>query len=319
MAEPAPDRRRPSVSVVVVNWNSGGALARLLDSLERHPPTTPLEIIVVDNHSSDTSAALADRDNRRVLRLTGNVGLAAGNNAGITSSAAPYVLICNPDVELPAGAVDHLVATLERHPTAAWVVPRLVGPDGRPQTSAGDLPTLTEALVGRRASRLLARARRPATAPDGRSGFWWHDWAHDEETAVGHGAEACYLVRRRAIEEIGLQDEHFRLDWEGVEWSARAATAGWEVRFDPGVTVVHAGGTSVRQVPYRWVVQSHRGMYRYFAGRTAPVVRPLLALAVALRAAAKLLGVASGRPLYQRAHSVARSEPDHDTTSRAGS
>src|SRR5581483_2155975 len=207
----------------------------------------------------------------------------------------PYLLICNPDVELPPGAVDHMVEVIERHPRCAWVVPGLVGEDGRRQTSAGDLPTLAGALLGRRLSR-----RR------GRNGgaMWWHAWPHDEEIAIGRGAEACYLVRRAAVEEIGLQDERFRLDWEGIEWAARARDAGWEIWFDPATTVVHVGGVSVRQVPARWVLQSHRGLYLYFAARTLVVWRPFLAVAVGLRAAAKLVGVAARRPLYERAHRV---------------
>ena len=266
-----------------------------MDGLERHPPSLPLEVVVVDNASRDTSAELEDRPWLRVLPLTANRGLAAGNNLGITSSAGPYLLICNPDVELPPGAVDHLVAVLQRHPRAAWVVPRLVGPDGRRQTSAGDLPSLAEALLGRRVSRQRAGDR---------PGMWWHDWPHDEETAIGRGAEACYLVRRAAIEDIGLQDEHFKLDWEGIEWTTRARAAGWEIWFDPATTVVHTGGVSIRQVPFRWVVQSHRGLYRYFAARTPPVGRPLLAIAVLLRALVKLGAVAIRRPVYEQAHRV---------------
>jgi N-acetylglucosaminyl-diphospho-decaprenol L-rhamnosyltransferase len=283
------------VSVVVVNWNSGDGLARLVESIERHPPSLSLEVVVVDNASRDHSAELAERPWLRVIRLGRNTGLAAGNNFGIRSSAGPCLLICNPDVELPPGAIDHMAEVLRRHPRCAWVVPGLVGPDGRRQTSAGDLPTLTEALLGRRLSRHLGR--------DGR-GMWWHDWPHDEEMAIGRGAEACYLVRRSAIEDIGLQDERFRLDWEGVDWAARARAAGWEIWFDPATSVVHAGGVSIRQAPLRWVLQSHRGMYLYFAARTHLVSRPLLAAAVGLRAAAKLVSVLAGRPLYERAHRV---------------
>ena len=281
--------------MVVVNWNSGDCLRRLVESLERHPPSLPLEVLVVDNASRDHSADLTERPWLRVIRLGRNVGLAAGNNVGIRSSSGPFVLICNPDVQLPPGGVDHMVEVIERHPRCAWVVPRLVGEDGRRQTSAGDLPTLTEALLGRRLSRRLSRPTRA---------LGWHDWPHDEELAIGRGAEACYLVRRAAVEEIGLQDERFRLDWEGIEWAARARAAGWEIWFDPATTVVHTGGVSVRQVPVRWVLQSHRGMYRYFASRTAVAWRPFLAVAVAVRAAVKLVGVAARRPLYERAHGV---------------
>ena len=55
---------------------------------------------------------------------------------------------------------------------------------------------------------------------------------------MGHGAEAAYLVRRRALAEIGLQDEGFVLDWEGIDWAARVAQAGWEVWFTPQAEIL---------------------------------------------------------------------------------
>lgn len=136
--------------------------------------------------------------------------------------------------------------------------------------------------------------------------MWWHDWPADEERAVGHGAEACYAVRRLALDEIGVQDERFVLDWEGLDWSARAWEAGWEVWFCPAATVTHVGGVSVRQVTARWIASTHLGMYRYFASRVPSISRPLLALAVGLRATVKLLVSTAGARLYDRAH---RSDP----------
>ena len=164
---------------------------------------------------------------------------------------------------------------LDRRARAAFVVARLVHPDGTLQTSAGDLPTLGDALP---LGRQLARRRAEA---DATSGFWWDGWDHNEERTIGHGAEACYLVRTAALRDIGLQDEGYVLDWEGLDWSERAWAAGWEVWFCPTAEAVHLGGVSIRQVPIRWVVESHRGMYRYFRSRRPSAVRPLLWLAFA--------------------------------------
>jgi hypothetical protein len=186
-----------------------------------------------------------------------------------------------------------MVATLDRHPRAAWIVPRLRHDDGSLQTSAGDLPTVWDALAGRQIAR--ARHRRA-------TGLWWDGWAHDEEREIGRGHEAAYLVRRAAIEEVGLQDERYRLDWEGIDWTARLRAAGWQVWLCPDAEAVHLGGASVRQVPYRWIVWSHRGMYRYFADRTPAATRPLLAAAVTARAVAKLAAAIGGVALYERAH-----------------
>lgn len=301
------------VSVVVVNWNSGRALAAMLESLERNPPSVPWEAVVVDNASRDGSADLIDSGDApvRLIRSPRNLGLAAANNRGLEATSGAHVLIANPDVELPPGGVDALRACMDRHPRAAFVVPRLAGPDGSRQISAGDLPRLSEALLGRRHRPRGSRlgGSRLGGSRLGHTGFWWHAWPHDVEQRIGRGAEACYLVRRDAVADFGLQDPRFRLDWEGVEWTARARDAGWEVWFEPTVTVTHLGGVSISQAPLRWVVESHRGMYLYFRGRVSPPWRPGLAAVIALRAVLKLIAAVLHLPLYRWARVEARRSP----------
>lgn len=283
----------PEVSLVIVTWNSGDDLLRCLRSLEQNPPTPDWEAIVVDNGSTDGSIAAAQAEFPwlRVIANGRNRGLAAANNQGIVASTAPFVLISNPDVLYSPGAIDALLDLLSRRPRAAFAVARLQGPAGELQTSAGDLPRLSEALVGKSlGSRIGDRTR---------SGMWWDGWAHDEERPIGHGAEACYLVRRNAIADIGLQDERFVLDWEGVDWSARAAEAGWEVWFCPAAAVTHVGGRSVTRAGARWMASTHLGMYLYFRRRLPVVFRPVLASIVACRCLAKLAAVAAGIGVYE--------------------
>jgi GT2 family glycosyltransferase len=282
------------VSVVIVNWNAREHVLACLASLALRPPAGPWDAVVVDNASHDGSvdAIRAAHPWVRVIANDTNRGLAAANNQGIAATSGRYVLISNPDVVYGDGAIDALVSLLERRAGAAFAVSRLLHADGTPQPGAGDLPTLREALLGRWLGR--------GGATDG---FWWTGWAHDTERRIGHGGEACYLVRRAAIEAMGDQDERFPLDWEGIEWSRRAARTGWEVWFCPDAEVVHAGGVSVRQVPGRWVVRSHLGMYRYFRDEVGRIGRPLLLAAIAGRAAVKLGSlVLSGSRLYDRGH-----------------
>ncbi len=287
----------PTIGVVVVNWNGGDAVVECLRSLAESPPSVEWEAILVDNASSDGSVERIQTELPwvRVIANERNRGLAAANNQGIVASRAPFVLISNPDVLYRRGAIDALHALMRRRPRAAFAVARLRDRDGALQTSAGDLPTLREALLGRAVA--LRRGRDGA-----KRGFWWHGWEHDEEERIGHGGEACYLVRRSALDGVGLQDERFPLDWEGIEWSARVQEAGWEVWFCPEAEVVHLGGVSVRQAPYRWVVSSHRGMYRYFRPRLRLPARPFAAAAIGLRAGMKLAAAVVDARLYDRAH-----------------
>jgi hypothetical protein len=293
--------RDVALSVIIVNWNARPALADCLESLTSSPPPGGCEIIVVDNGSADGSVEWlrAHAPDVRLIANPDNRGLPAANNQGLAAAHAEALLICNPDVVFGDGAVAAMLDLLGRRPRAGIVVPRLRYPDGELQTSAGDLPTLGQALRGRQAQRSRAGAGQPV-------GFWWDGWAHDEERPIGRGHEAAYLVRRAAVAEVGLQDERFPLDWEGIDWTARFRDAGWEVWLCPGAEVVHLGGASIRQVPFRWVVSSHRGMYRYFAKRRPVYWRPVLALMIGGRAVVKLAATAAtqlgGPAMYERAH-----------------
>ena len=288
----------PEVSVVIVTWNSGSQLLECVGSLLASAPSVSCEIIVVDNGSTDGSIARlrAEYPGLHVIANRRNRGLAAANNQGIVASRAPFVLISNPDVLYPPGAVDTLLDLMRRRPRAAFAIARHVYADGRLQTSAGDLPTHAEALLGRR----MSWRRRS----DG--GVWWHRWAHDEEREVGHGAEACYLVRRDAVAEFGAQDERFVLDWEGLDWSARAREAGWQIWFCPAATITHLGSVSLRQVTTRWVLSTHRGMYLYLRPRTSPALRPLLAGVIAARALLKLAATGLGLQFHEALRRGAR-------------
>jgi N-acetylglucosaminyl-diphospho-decaprenol L-rhamnosyltransferase len=284
--------QQAEISVVIVTWNSRQAVLDCLASLVACPPSRPWEAIVVDNSSGDQTVQAVGQDHpwARVIANTTNRGLAAANNQGLLASSGEYIVMSNPDVVYRQGAVDALCGLLDRRPLAAFAFARLLDPDGSVQTCAGDLPTLGEAIGG--------RARHSHASV---SGFWWHGWRHDEEVQIGHGGESCYAARRHAVVTIGLQDERFRLDWEGIDWTARAREAGWEVWFCPAAEVVHTGGVSIRQAQARWVVWSHRGMYLYFA-RRRPALRPVLAATIAVRAAAKLALLAAPIDVYGRAH-----------------
>jgi GT2 family glycosyltransferase len=282
---------QPLLSVVIVNWNAGAKLLDCVGSLERHPPSVPWETVLVDNASNDGSVAgvTAAFPAVGVIQNERNCGLAAANNQGIVAAQGDFILITNPDVEYHAGAVDALLDVLRRRPRAAIAVPRLLDSDGLLHTSAGDLPKLSEALVGRRIVRKAGKT----------SGYNWDGWAHDVETRIGRGQESAYLVRREAIAGVGLQDERFFLDWEGIDWTARMTNAGWEVWFTPGATVTHHGGVSIRQAQLRWVIRSHVGMYRYFAKRR-PALRPLLLPVIAARGVVKVGMLAVSGDVYSR-------------------
>ncbi|MFP5578400.1 MAG: glycosyltransferase family 2 protein [Acidimicrobiia bacterium] len=275
-----PDRSEPEVAVVIVSWNARRPLLECLASLAPAALAGELDVVVVDNASTDgtVDAVAASAPWARCIANPSNRGLSAANNQGIAATTAPFVCISNPDVVYRPGTIPALRAAMDDHPRAAFTFARLRHPDGTLQTTVGDLPRLRDALLGRQATR-----RRRAD-----HGFWWDGWAHDQDRRIGHGLEACYLARRAAIAHIGVQDEGFWLDWEGIDWCARAAELGWESWFVAGAEATHVGGVSLRQAQARWIVESHRSMHRYFSRRMHPAARPVLAVLFGARALVKL-------------------------------
>src|SRR5690606_11192519 len=139
-----PSRRRrvpdaPTLSVVIVSYNVRDELAACLRSLDGHADAPPLEVIVVDNASSDGSVDMVKNQFPavRVIEAGDNVGYARANNIGIRASTGSLVLLLNPDTVVPPGSIATLARALASHADAAAAGPRLVDAQGVPELSFG--------------------------------------------------------------------------------------------------------------------------------------------------------------------------------------
>jgi GT2 family glycosyltransferase len=239
------------VSVVVVTWNALPWLERCLESVRGR------ETIVVDHGSTDGTLELV-RERFPDVRLVeqGNLGMGAGNNAGMRAAGGRYFLLLNPDAWVRPGALDRLVAFADRHPDAAVVGPRLLNPDGSLQRSVRAFPTAWRLAT----EYLFIRKLAPGTTllnPLYAGGF-----EHDETRAVDWVSGAALLVRRAAADGVGLFDERYFMFSEEADWMFRYREAGWKVWFFPGAEVVHVGGASHGG---RLYVENLRGSLRFLA------------------------------------------------------
>src|ERR1700730_15601801 len=126
------------LSVIIVSFNARADLERCLECLHSPPPAVSHEIVVVDNQSTDGSAAAARRwPGVRVIEAGANLGVARANKIGIRATSGGMLLLLNSDTIVPPGAIDALVSLLDDHPEAAVVGPRLVDSEGRAELSFG--------------------------------------------------------------------------------------------------------------------------------------------------------------------------------------
>ncbi len=237
------------------------------------------ETIVVDNGSTDgTPAFVRERFPEARLIEQGNVGMGGGNNAGMRVASGRYFLLLNSDAWALGDAVERLAEFADAHPDAAIVGPRLRNPDGTLQRSVRGFPTLWRLATEYLFLRKLAPRTRALNA------FYAGGFAHDEEREVEWLYGPCLLVRRDAVDAVGLFDEDFFMFSEETDWCYRFRAAGWKVYFFPGAEVTHVGGASHGGRLFR---ENLRGHLRFFAKhhglRTAERARRLLIWSLRLR------------------------------------
>jgi hypothetical protein len=271
----------PTIGVVIVSYNTGALLADCLRSLRAC--RLSLRILVVDNASTDDSAALvrAQFPDVHVCALDQNVGFAAANNIGLrwlgysnessanASQPPEYVLLLNPDTIVHAGAIEALEQFLCIHPRIGVVGPRLLNPDGSIQTAAFRFPTLSMSLFD---------VFPPGEVLPGRLYASWWNGRYREETAVpdipfpiDHPLGACVLVRGCVIEHVGLLDEHYFMYSEEIDWCWRIRQTGWAIWQVPQARVTHIGGASTGQFRQRMLIELHRSRMRFFRQHYSPL------------------------------------------------
>lgn len=249
------------LSVVIVTWNTRELLRACLASLQADQVSLRgREVIVVDNASADGTVAMvaAEFPWVRLLANDENRNYAAGNNQGLKLASGRDVLLLNPDTELPAGAIDRLVRFLEEHPQAGAVSPALVFPGGGVQDSVRGFPT-PWALFG----ELTGLARLFPGSSLG--AYRVRSLSEERPVMVDQPMASAFLVRKSVLEQIGLFDEQFPLFFNDVDLCFRIRRAGWEIWYDPRVSVVHVGGASTRQVRPEAIRRSHAGLEQFYA------------------------------------------------------
>jgi N-acetylglucosaminyl-diphospho-decaprenol L-rhamnosyltransferase len=249
---------RRGLDVVVVSWRCAPLLRRCLESL-RDLPTLPLHVVVVDNASRDGTVEMvgAEFPEVELVEAPRNLGFAAATNIGIRRTGSAYVLALNPDTEVTGAALDVLVAILDKRPEVAVVGPKLVRPDGSfDHASRRSFPTPLGALghftrIGR--TRWAPKALSQYRAP------------HVEGGPVDAVNGAFMLMRRTALDQVGLFDEGYWMYMEDLDLSYRLKEAGWVTWYEPEVTVTHIKhGASGQRRSSNLVYHFHYGMFRFY-------------------------------------------------------
>jgi GT2 family glycosyltransferase len=273
------------VSVIVVNYNAGLFLAECVHSAH----SSASEILVVDNASTDLSLKLcaerfSNKSNLKIIRNATNIGFAAACNMGVGAATQPYILFLNPDCVLSAGSLDRMVEVLEANPAAGMAGGLLVNADGTEQEgSRRAIPTPWRSFV-----RAFGLYRFDRYWPSLFYDFHLHKQALPPALVeVEAISGALMLVRRTALQDVGLWDEGYFLHCEDLDWCMRFQQKGWRILFIPDAPVLHYKGACSRSRPIFVEWHKHKGMMRFyrkfFRQRYPAIVMWLVAIGVWLR------------------------------------
>ncbi len=251
-----------TLSVIIVNWNTSELLRQCLTSLYGNLPLEPIEIIVVDNGSSDESVEMIKNNFPDVvlIRNKDNLGFAKANNQGMKISKGKYLALLNTDTQIDHDVFGQLINYLEHNSATGIVGPRLKNSDGSLQFSFGHLPSLWGIFAQQglplHAIPLLKRFL-PTLLDTNKNQY---NYTHK----VGWVKGACFVIRRKVYEKIGGLDEKVFMYMEEVEYCKRAWDCNYEVNYYADVSVWHLERGSSKDGKRGSILGIYKGIYNYY-------------------------------------------------------
>ncbi|HUY07567.1 MAG TPA: glycosyltransferase family 2 protein [Acidimicrobiales bacterium] len=244
-----------TTGAIVVNHNAGDSLFACVTSLV----TSGIEsIVVVDNDSHDASLAPVQRayPDVRVILSRKNLGYGSAVNLGRAELVDEHIFVCNPDLVIDREAPALLAEYLSHHHDTGVVGPRIFETNGQVYPSARSFPSITDAFGHALLSMFWPHnrfSRRYRFATIGATHAVSADWV----------SGACFLVCAEAFDAVGGFDERYFMYVEDLDLCWRLRQIGWRSAYLPAATVVHHGGISAGQHPYRMLVAHHVSAWRF--------------------------------------------------------
>lgn len=230
------------VSVIIVNYRSKHLLPACLVSV-RDAMETSYEIVLVNNDADENLSAFEVQfQNIRIIQNQENAGFAKAVNQGIRVSSGSHILLLNPDARLVKNSVSAMLRVLDASQDIAVVGPMLLDERGALHSQSS--------ITGRFPSPLLTILeytvlRRLFGNSSIFKSYTLSDWDRRLGREVAMAQGACLLIRKRALDEIGLLDERFFLYFEETDFCLRAKQKGWKIYYLPSAECIHIGGASI--------------------------------------------------------------------------
>jgi GT2 family glycosyltransferase len=239
------------LTVVIVSYNVKHYVEQCLRSVVRAIEGMDAEVYVVDNHSRDGSVDyLRQRfPNVHVVDSLHNLGFSRANNIAIRQSTGEYVLLLNPDTKVVEPTLREVVAFMDAHPKAGGAGVQMLNADGsRAPESRRAIPTPWVSAM-----KMLGFTKR----------YYMSYLPWDKPCRIEVVSGAFFMLRRSALDKVGLLDEDFFMYGEDIDLSYRLLKGGYENWYLPE-TIIHYKGKSTRKTDYRYVHIFYQAMLIFF-------------------------------------------------------
>jgi len=250
------------VSIIIVNWNTKDILRDCLMSVYAQTQNITYELIVVDNASFDGSAEMVKKEFPAVILIENirNAGFAAANNQGMQIANGRYFLLLNPDTIILDGAVQKTSTFADEHTDIGVLGCQVWINEQEIQQTCFSFPSLSGLLFQETGLRRLF----PNSRFFGRSNYGWWDRKNQLDVEVVSGM--YMLVRRKAVEQVGMMDEDYFVYAEEADWCYRFWKADWRCVFTPEARIIHldGGSQSTAQISVKMFVQMQKSMLIFF-------------------------------------------------------
>ncbi len=223
----------PLITACIVTYNSDKHIKNVLESLFQSTVADRMEIMVVDNASTDRTVAMVEANFPavRLIKLPQNIGFGQGHNKALPYMTAPYHLIVNPDITVDPDVLERMVAFMDSRPDVALLTPKVKHPDGSEQFLPKELPSVHFLLGG-----YLERLGRPFTAWRGR--YTWRDRVDTEPSELNFATGCFMLARADAFKAVGGFDSRYFLYMEDADLTREMKAQGLTL-YHPGFSVTH--------------------------------------------------------------------------------
>jgi GT2 family glycosyltransferase len=274
------------VSIIIINYNTCELTKNCIESIYHHTQQQRVEVIVIDNASTDGSyevLSALEFENYQYMYNEKNTGFSKANNTASLSASGKYLFFMNSDMVFMNDVVSLLVETIQNNSTIGIVGPRFQNPDGSLQISCRNFPSILFGLL-KFIPFLKYFLSRHMLA------YYQKERDYSIEQTVDTVSAGAMMIRRQLFEDIGRFDEFSFMYAEDADICRRVRDLGLKIIYDPGAVLVHFGGQSSRLNSYKAIWSYYFAFYhlykKYYFGKVAMLIKP----AFFLRACVAVIG-----------------------------